>query len=109
MFKPWKLAQYTLSRFFSASFAWRTFGKKRVERLQQDPESCLLEGDVMNLDDTHSTHPYAKKLPFLSWLYNHSSKTYLWATNLVVIQAVLKNGIRSVIGNVVGISVNFIY
>jgi hypothetical protein len=27
MFKPWKLAQYTLSRFFSASFAWRTFGK----------------------------------------------------------------------------------
>jgi hypothetical protein len=93
MFKPWKLAQYTLSRFFSASFAWRTFGKKRVERLQQDPETCLLEGDVVNLDDTHSAHPYAKKLPFLSWLYDHSSKTYLWATNLVVIQAVLKNGL----------------
>jgi hypothetical protein len=93
MFKPWKLAQYTLSRFLSASFAWRTFGKKRVERLQRDPETSLQEGDVVNLDDTHSAHPYAKKLPFLSWLYDHSSKTYVWATNLVVIQAVLKNGL----------------
>jgi hypothetical protein len=93
MFKPWRLAQYTLSRFFSSSFAWRTFGKKRVERLQQEPETCLQESDVVNLDDTHSAHPYAKKLPFLSWLYDHSTKNYVWAMNLVVIQAVLKNGL----------------
>lgn len=93
MFKPWRLAQYTLSRFLSSSFAWKTFGKKRVERLQQEHETCLQEGDVVNLDDTHSAHPYAKKLPFLSWLYDHSTKTYVWAMNLVVIQAVLKNGL----------------
>jgi hypothetical protein len=80
-----------LSRFFSTSFAWRTFGKKRVERLQQEPETCLQAGDVVNLDDTHSAHPYAKKLPFLSWLCDHSTKTHVWAMNLVVIQAVLKN------------------
>jgi hypothetical protein len=94
MFKPWKLAQYTLSRFFTTSFAWKTFGKKRVERLQQEHETCMQAGDVVNLDDTHSAHPYAKKLPFLSWLYDHSSKTYVWAMNLVVIQAVLKSGLE---------------
>lgn len=94
MLKPWKLAQYTLSRFFTIPFAWRTFGKKRVERLQQESETCMQKGDVVNLDDTHSAHPYAKKLPFLSWLYDHSTKTYVWAMNLVVIQAVLKSGLE---------------
>jgi hypothetical protein len=66
MFHPWKLAQYTMSRFFTTAYAWRTFGKKRVERLQQEEQTRLQEGDVVNLDDTHSAHPYAKKLPFLS-------------------------------------------
>src|SRR5690606_13849862 len=75
-------------------FAWTTFGRKRVERLQQDPSTRLTEGDVVNLDDTHSAHPYAKNLPFLSWLYDHSTKAYVWATNLVVIQAVLKSGLE---------------
>lgn len=36
MFKPWKLAQYTMSRFFTTSYAWKTFGKKRIKRLQED-------------------------------------------------------------------------
>lgn len=94
MFQPWKLAQYTLSRFFTNGFAWTTFGKKRVERLQQDSSTKLTEGDVVNLDDTHSAHPYAKQLPFLSWLYDHSTKAYVWATNLVVLQAVLKSGLE---------------
>lgn len=94
MFQPWKLAQYTLSRFFTNGFAWMTFGKKRVERLQQDEMTQLTEGDVINLDDTHSAHPYAKQLPFLSWLYDHSTKAYVWATNLVVLQAVLKSGLE---------------
>ncbi|WP_042227890.1 hypothetical protein [Paenibacillus popilliae] len=57
MFQPWKLAQYTLSRFLTKGFAWTTFGKKRIERLQQD------------------------SLP-------------VWATNLVVLQAVLKSGLE---------------
>lgn len=52
MFKPWKLAQYTMSRFFTTSFAWETFGRKRIERLQQDGQTRLQEGDVVNLDDT---------------------------------------------------------
>src|SRR5690606_8196125 len=94
MFQPWKLAQYTLSRFFTNGFAWVTFGKKRVERLQRDAVTQLTEGDIVNLDDTHVAHPYAKQLPFLSWLFDHSSKTYLWAMNLVVIQAVLKSGLE---------------
>jgi hypothetical protein len=95
MFKPWKLAQYTMSRFFTTPCAWRTFGMKRVERLQQDSQTQLREGDVINLDDTHSAHPYAKKLPFLSWLFDSSSRTYTWAMNLVVLQAVLKSGLES--------------
>ncbi|WP_019537633.1 transposase [Paenibacillus ginsengihumi] len=94
MFQPWKIAQYTLSRFFTNSFAWTTFGKKRVARLQQDPVTALADGDVVNLDDTHSAHPYAKQLPFLHWLYDHSAKTYVWAMNLVVLQAVLKSGLE---------------
>lgn len=94
MLQPWKLAQYTMSRFLTAPYAWKTFGKKRVERLQQDEQTRLQEGDVVNLDDTHCAHPYAKKLPFLSWLYDHSTKTYAWAMNLVVLQAVLKSGLE---------------
>ncbi|WP_042227609.1 hypothetical protein [Paenibacillus popilliae] len=88
MFKPYKLAQYTLSRFFITPFVWRTFGKKRVARLQQDSDTALQEGDVINLDDTHCAHPYAKKLPFLCWLKNSFTKTYSWCMNLVVLQAV---------------------
>lgn len=94
MFQPWKLSQYTLSRFFTKNFAWTTFGKKRVERLQQDSVTALTEGDVVNLDDTHSAHPFAKLLPFLNWLYDSSTKTYVWATNLVVLQAVRNNGLE---------------
>lgn len=94
MFQPWKLAQYTLSRFFTKGFAWTTFGKKRVSRLQQDPLTALTDGDVVNLDDTHSAHPFAKVIPFLSWLYDHSTKAYVWATNLVVLQDVLKSGLE---------------
>jgi len=94
LFHPWKLAQYTMSRLFSTPYAWKTFGKKRVERLQQDEHTALQDGDVINLDDTHVAHPYAKKLPFLSWLYDHSTKTYVWAMNLVVLQAVLQTGLE---------------
>jgi hypothetical protein len=94
MFKPWKLAQYTLSRFFTTPFAWRTFGKKRVARLQEDPDTCLREGDAINLDDSLVAHPYAKKLSFLCWLYDHSKKMNVWGMNLVVLQAVLRNGLE---------------
>lgn len=94
MFKPYKLAQYTLSRLFIKPFAWRTFGKKRVERLQQDTDTRLHEGDIINLDDTHSNHPFAKFLPYLCWLKDSSTKAYSWCMNLVVLQAVLQNGLE---------------
>lgn len=86
MFKPYKLAQYTLSRFFTTSFAWRTFGHKRAARLQEVSVTALKPGDVINLDDTLIAHPYAKKLPFLCWLFDSLSKTYRWCMNLVVLQ-----------------------
>ncbi|NOV02352.1 hypothetical protein [Paenibacillus planticolens] len=41
MFQPWRMAQYTLSWYFSSSNAWTTFGKKRVARLQQDEVTFL--------------------------------------------------------------------
>jgi hypothetical protein len=94
MFKPWKLAQYTLSRFLTTGYAWRTFGKKRVARLQQDADTCLKEGDIVNLDDTLVAHPYGKMLPFLCWLYDHGQKINVWGMNLVVLQAVLQNGLE---------------
>ena len=94
MFKPYKLAQYTLSRFLTTPYAWRTFGLKRVERLQADDDMKLQEGDIVNLDDTHVAHPYAKRLPFLCWLFDSSSKVYSWCMNAVVIQAVLQNGLE---------------
>jgi len=94
MFKPFKLPQYTLSRLFTTPFAWRTFGKKRVERLQQDVDTQLREGDIINLDDTHSQHPHAKFIPFLCWLKDSSTKAYSWCMNLVVLQAVLQYGLE---------------
>ncbi|WP_168120289.1 hypothetical protein [Paenibacillus sp. HB172176] len=94
MFKLYKLAQYTMSRFLTTPYAWRTFGLKRVERLQADDDMKLQEGDTVNLDDTHVAHPYAKRLPFLCWLFDSSSKVYSWCMNAVVIQAVLQNGLE---------------
>lgn len=94
MLQPWEIAQYTLSRFFTNSFVWTTFGKKRVEHLQQEGETRLQDGDVINLDDTHIAHPHAKQLPFLNWLFYSSKLIHVWAMNLVVLQAILKTGLE---------------
>lgn len=84
-----KITQCALSRFLTTPFAWRTFGKKRVARLQEDADTKLQDGDVVNLDDTLAAHHYAKALPFLCWLYDHARKIHVWGMNLVVLQAVL--------------------
>lgn len=95
MFMGHKITQYTLSRFFTnATYDWSLFGRKRLFRLQQEEQTRLKDGDQINLDDTLVAHPYAKKLPFLSWLFDHSQKVYYWGMNLVVLQAVLSNGIE---------------
>jgi len=54
-----------------------------------------LEGwDVIDLDDSVVDHPYGKKLPFLYWLYDSSQKISVWGLNLIVLHAVLRNGLE---------------
>lgn len=87
-----QIAQYTFSRFLSAEFDWAKLGLKRIARLQQDPDTAFSDGDTVNLDDTLIPYPYGKSIPFLAWLFDHSEKVHVWAMNLVVLQAVLRNG-----------------
>jgi hypothetical protein len=94
MFRRIKITQYTLSRFLTTAYNWSLFGQKRVERLQEEQDTKLQEGDSINLDDTQVVHPYGKMLSFLCWLYDHSLKIHVWGMNLVVLQAVLRNGIE---------------
>ena len=94
MFGHWQIAQHTLSRFLTASYDWSLFGRKRMARLQLDEDTALKSGDVIDLDDTVIDHPYGKKLPFLCWLYDSSQKISVWGMNLVVLHAVLQNGIE---------------
>jgi hypothetical protein len=82
-----KVAQHTLSRFLTNKFEWSLFGHKRVSRLQQDPDTALQPGDVVDLDDAVIDHPYGKMLPFLCWLYDSSQKISVWGMNLVVLHA----------------------
>lgn len=86
------VTQSTLSRFLTGFSEWSSFNARRTARLQEDPETALQEGDVIALDDSHVPHPYAKRIPFLYWLYDSSNKVYTWAMNLVVLHAVRQNG-----------------
>lgn len=94
MFRNLKIGQHTLSRFLTGSYNWSLFGQKRVERLQQDQDTRLQDGDVVALDDSQVAHPYAKMLPFLCWLYDSSQKIYTWGMNFVALHAVLRNGME---------------
>ncbi|MCI0181962.1 hypothetical protein MM817_00213 [Acidibacillus sp. S0AB] len=82
------VTQSALSRFLTGFSQWDMFNQKRTARLQEDPDTALVEGDVLALDDTHAAHPYAKGIPFLYWLYDSSSKVYTWAMNIVALHAV---------------------
>ena len=88
------VTQSTLSRFLTGFSEWSSFNAKRTTRLQEDPETALQEGVVIALDDSHVPHLYAKRIPFLYWLYDSSCKVYTWAMNLVVLHAVRHNGIE---------------
>ncbi|HAU32682.1 MAG TPA: hypothetical protein DCW46_10620 [Desulfotomaculum sp.] len=44
--------------------------------------------------DSLVPHPYAKKIPFLFWLFDHCRKMHLWASNLVAIHAVKQSGLE---------------
>jgi hypothetical protein len=94
LFHYWNIAQHTLSRFLTTRFEWAAFGQKRVTRLQQDADTAMQDGDVIDLDDSVVDHPYGKMLPFLCWLYDSSQKISVWGLNLVVLHAVLKNGLE---------------
>ncbi len=89
-----KVTQSALSRFLTGFSRWDMFNQKRTARLQEDPDTALVEGDVLALDDSHAPHPYAKEIPFLYWLYDSSSKVYTWAMNIVALHAVRSNGIE---------------
>ena len=94
MFRCLTVTQSAMSRFLTAGHNWSLFGRKRVQRLQDDEDTCLQEGDIIALDDTQLAHPYGKKLSFLCWLYDHSQKIHVWGMNLVSIHAILRNGIE---------------
>jgi hypothetical protein len=49
---------------------------------------------VVALDDSLIPHPYAKKIPFLFWLFDHCRKVHLWASSLVAIYAVKQSGLE---------------
>ncbi|GIP30801.1 hypothetical protein [Paenibacillus sp. J2TS4] len=49
---------------------------------------------MIAIDDTLVSHDHAKKMPFLYRLFDHCSKTYAYAMNLVVIHAVKASGLQ---------------
>jgi len=94
LFQSKKIIQSTMSRFLTSTHNWSLFGEKRVERLQEDSDTQLCEGDVIALDDTLNPHPFGKELPFLCWLFDHSKNINVWTMNLVTLHAVLRNGLE---------------
>jgi len=94
MFRNLNLAQYTFSRFLTQNHNWQLFGFKRVERLQNERDTALMEGDVVVLDDTKNVHSFAHKMPFLCWLFDSSDKVNVWCMNVVATYAVLSNGLQ---------------
>ncbi|PHJ37714.1 hypothetical protein P378_14615 [Desulforamulus profundi] len=90
LLKGESISQSAFSRFFSKPFDWLQFAVGRIQRLQEHPESRLSEGDVIALDDTKVAHPFGKKLPFLCWLFDSSTRNHIWCMNLTV----LKNGLE---------------
>lgn len=89
-----KITQSAFSRFLSKPVSWLAFSLGRISRLQENPESCMTDGDVIALDDTKAEHPHGKKIPFLCWLFDSSDKRHVWCMNLVTTLAVLKNGLE---------------
>lgn len=94
MFDMQTVTQSVFSRFLVSSFAWETFNIKRVARFQEQEETRLVDDDVIALDDTLIEHNHARKMPFLYRLWDHCSKTYVNALNVVVLQAVKANGLQ---------------
>jgi len=92
VFKVEKISQSAMSRFLNDYTEWQKFTCLRVQRLQEDTAMALEEGDVVCLDDTIEPHPFADKIPFLAWLFDHSKKVYMQSLNLLATHAVKQNG-----------------
>jgi len=88
------ISQSAFSRFLSKPFQWLRFSLGRIARLQENMDSRLTDGDIIDLDDTKVEHPHGKKIPFLCWLFDSSDKRHVWCINLVSTLAVLKNGLE---------------
>ena len=86
------ISQSVMSRFLNDFSVWKEFTRLRILRLQEDSELKLEEGDVIALDDTLIAHPFGKSLPFVSKLFDHSQKVYVYGMNLLALHAVKQNG-----------------
>ncbi|AIQ14158.1 hypothetical protein PDUR_21245 [Paenibacillus durus] len=94
MFGGQKITQSVFSRFMVSSFAWQAFNLKRVAKLQEQEETMLKDDDVIALDDTLVEHNHARNMPFIYRLWDHCSKVYVNAMNMVVLHAVKANGFQ---------------
>jgi hypothetical protein len=94
MFRGKRITQSVFSRFMVSAYKWDTFNLKRVAKFQEDLETKLENGDIIALDDTLVSHDHSKKIPFIYRLYDHCSKNYTDAMNLVVIHAMKATGLQ---------------
>ncbi|WP_034142980.1 transposase [Desulfosporosinus sp. BICA1-9] len=83
------LVDFFPSLFSGSGFPWAGF-----DRLQENSDSRLTDGDIIALDDTKVEHPHGKKILFLCWLFDSSDKRHVWSINLVSTLAALKNGLE---------------
>lgn len=94
MFGGQNITQSVFSRFMVSAFAWHTFNIKRMAMLQEQEDTMLKDDDVIALDDTLVEHNHARKMPFIYRLWDHCSKAYVNAMNVVVLHAVKANGLQ---------------
>ena len=75
--------QSTLNRFLTASnYEVASLNEHRLALMNQQSETKFKDGGVLGLDDTMLIH-YGKNFDQISFLYDHSTNSYVWAHNLV--------------------------
>lgn len=83
-----KVSQSALSRFLTRAFRLDLFNQERIRVLQDRPECRHTPKDVLALDDTKILHEHSKKIPFVTRLFDHVTKRYVRAQNIVALYAV---------------------
>jgi hypothetical protein len=88
------MTQSSLNRFLTGFSEWDIFNRKRMARLQEDPDTARVDEEVFELDDTHAPYTYAKGIPFLQWPTTVQVRFYTWAMNIVALHATRSNGLE---------------